>query len=215
MKLFKRFLINTAATLMLTTPLIAASLPSNGRHEVQAATAPKALVHELLGHYTTHNGSHHVYVGTTLFGDQIEIEDGSFWMTNPNDRYKLQEWNPGDSIMVMQNNRKSTFPYILYNEISQDQVEVQNSAAPIWDGFYTHYIIAIHKPLFGEGTLKLNDGTVWILPDSQQARDAWTLWEVNDTVIIGTNNSFFYYFNPNILINITCSDQFVTAKCIN
>src|SRR5262245_26193483 len=100
MKIFKQVKYSFIAAMMLATmPLIASQeiqtiqatqevaqyKKLNPGQEIDPEIKEDKVTHGA-GHKTTHNGSNHVYVGTTLFGDQIEMEDGSFWMTNPEDR---------------------------------------------------------------------------------------------------------------------------------
>ena len=145
----------------------------------------------------------------------IEIEDGSYWLTNPNDRLKLFDWFPGDVLIVMQNNgsfwSKPAYPYVILNSRNDQRIEVEISQAPLWD--LRFFIIEIYKPVYGDGWLKLNDGSLWILSGANKS--VWNLWEPNDTMIIGTNDSFFNFITPNILLNVTCSQQFVTSRCTN
>jgi hypothetical protein len=220
MKLLNQFFSSLVAAMLFALPLTASDIAPykvlNPGQEV--IEKPQTVVHGA-GHRTTHNGSNHVYVGTTLLGDQIEIEDGSHWMVKPDDRQKLHKFEPGHSIQVFQNTSwfgTPSFPYLIYNEITYQTLQVENTAPPDWDSYFTRYIIEINKPAYGEGILKLNDGSVWILPDTQRDRDCWTLWLPNHTVIIGSNVSVWSgYFNPDILINITCSDQYVPSKSVN
>lgn len=231
MKFSKNVFLGLMAATMMAMPLVAEEQEIVKKDEQQAVASYKQLnpgqeieetenkettvVHGA-GHKTTHNGSNHVYVGTTLFGDQIEMEDGSYWLTNPGDRYKLQGWYSGDPIIVMQNSAwfgKPQYPYKIYNERSYESVEVELSAAPIWDSFYRRFIIEIYKPEFGDGYLKLNDGSLWILDNTY--KNVWGLWLVNDTMIIGTNDSMFSFFTPDLLINVTCSVQCHPSKCTN
>lgn len=233
MKNTKNMLLGFLATALLTMSLHAADaetlpipLPLEQEQQVPAyktnINEPKendgknTVVTMDAGHRTTHNGSNHLYVGTTLFGDQIEMEDGSFWMTNPNDRYILQNWASGDPLIVLQNGywiSKPAFPYKVYNERTYESVEVEMSAAPIWDSFYRRFIVDIYKPAYGDGVAKLNDGSTWVLSSSN--KNVWDVWLQNDTIIIGTNDSFFSFFTPDILINVTCGITFVPAKCTN
>lgn len=222
MKILNQFFFGLVAAMIFALPLTASSAPDAYQvlNPDQEVITDNQTVEHGAGHNTNHKGSNHFYVGTTLFGDQIVIEDGSYWMTKPDDRYKLQNWDPNDPLMLMQNksnwwfSSKPNFPFVIYNERTCETIEVENSAAPIWDSFYTHYIVEIYKPLSGEGTLKLNDGSVWVLPDTTRDRECWTLWLPNHTIIIGTNNSYWTSL-LDILINITCSDQYVPSKCIN
>lgn len=202
------------AMMILASPLKAEpaiDIDSNSHYNERRAHAA--------GHQTTHKGSYHVYVGTTLLGDQIGLEDGSYWMTKPDDRHKLLKWEPGHNLMIMQNwcffCSKSNFPYIIYNEQTWDTMEVENSAPPEWENFYYLYIAEIDKPAVGQGTLKLNDGTVWVLPDTKKDRAVWSQWQLNHNIIIGSNSSIWRFFTPNILINVSFFDQYVPSNCVN
>lgn len=225
MNFSKYWFSSLLATVLLALPFVAGA--STARHVTEEKSpgqeidkGPKTTVHGA-GHRTTHNGSNHVYVGTTLLGDQIEIEDGSYWMTRPDDRPKLQNWFPGDSLKVMPNYDSwlwwsiGQFPYVIYNERTYETLQVDISAAPIWDGFYRRFIREIYKPAYGDGSLKLNDGTVWVLADKY--RETWNVWGPEQTIIIGSNNAgpIGDYFIPDVLINVTASVQFIPSKCIN
>jgi hypothetical protein len=215
MKVLKVLSTFVTAMLLTATPLAASdqSPKDNAPSQEQMANG--------VGQRTTHPGSSHLYVGTTLFGDQVEIEDGSLWTTDPEDRYKLQFWYSGDSLLLMQNIdgwfSKPLFPYKLYNQRTLEAIDVKihPDGAPAWNGFYTHYIMDIYTPVVGDGWLQLNDGTVWLLKASQ--RKVWDVWTKNDTVIIGTNGGSWVdaFFTPDMLVNVTCSVEFVTSRCLN
>jgi hypothetical protein len=220
MKLSKALLLNLAAATLLTVPMLTSFELSAQPEKEEVSSEPLAIqqppddikapaeeqkVQNGANFTTSHNRSNHIYMGTTLYGDQVKIEDDSYWMTNPDDRLKLFDWWPGDTVIVLQNNgsfwSKPAYPYILLNTRNDQRIEVELSAAPLWD--LRFFIIEIGKPVYGDGYLKLNDGTIW------------KYWEPNDTMIIGINESIFNIFTPNILINVTCDQKYVISRCTN
>ncbi len=228
MKLSKRLWLNLVAACLFTMPMFASPevISEAETQEIAggATTLEKPIrkvdgeeetVESASNYVTSHNRANHIYLGTTLYGDMIEIEDGSYWLTNPNDRLKLFDWFPGDVLLVMQNQGsfwyKPAYPYVILNTRNDQRIEVEISQAPLWD--LRFFVIEIYKPVYGDGWLMLNDGSVWVLPSTTKA--VWNLWEPNDTMIIGTNDSFFNFLTPNILLNVTCSQQFVTTRCTN
>lgn len=227
MKLSKNLFLNLVAACLLTMPMFASTeiaaesekqeMTSEAVQSSYASTKEEneSTVQNGANYVTSHNRANHIYLGTTLYGDMIEIEDGSYWLTNPNDRLKLFDWFPGDVLLVLQNQSsfwsKPAYPYVILNTRNDQRIEVEINQAPLWD--LRFFIIEIYKPVYGDGWLKLNDGSIWKLSSSN--KDVWNLWEPNDTIIMGTNDSIFNFLTPNILLNVTCSQQFVTSRCTN
>jgi hypothetical protein len=171
------------------------------------------------GHRTTHEGSNHAYIGRS-FGErgQIEVEDGSSWMIKSEDRANLEDWRPGDSLMLLPNLggwfSQPHSSFIIYNERTYDSFEVEFTGAPAVTNRFSRYIIDIYKPEHGDGTLMLNDGTVWVL--SAKYKKIWEVWQLTHNLIIGSNqHSLFNYFTPDILINVNCLRQYIPSKCTN
>ncbi len=236
MKLSKKFFFNLAAAYLLTMPMLTSielsahpekpevssesSALQSSATDNQETPNEKQTIQQGFNYTTSHNRSNHIYMGTTLYGDQIKIEDDSYWLTNPDDRLKLFEWWPGDTIIILQNSggfwSKPAYPYILLNtnprvKGANERIEVEISQTPLWD--LRFFIVEINKPAYGDGYLKLNDGTLWKLYSSN--KETWKLWEPNDTIIIGINDSIFNFITPNILINVTCDQKYVLSRCTN
>lgn len=163
---------------------------------------------------TSHQGSNHKFVGLSTYHDQVVLEDTSWWSVAPEDQYKLDGWEEGDPIAITQARRKwwgnnDLYPYALYNEKKKNYVEVKISAQPFIDNFYRRGISDI-SDVYGNSFVVLTDGTLWPLKESD--REIWRWWQRGDTIIIGTNDTYLPWFNPNILINITCSSTHVQGK---
>lgn len=159
---------------------------------------------------TTHTGSSHIYVGTTFYGDKVELEDGSLWAVRADDRYKLLNWAPGDEISVTPGSWYSVYKYKFYNATRWESIEVDITDSPILESPYLRVIMDIN---IQRGYLTLNDGSLWELNAADHK--VWNKWIIGDIVIIGTNDALFSLFRPNILINVTCSAKYIPSKCIN
>jgi len=164
-------------------------------------------------HKSGHKGSYHIYSGVSAYGDQVELEDGSLWFVLPAERKKLLEWVVGDPLAILKGDKNSNYRYRLQNERTNHKIEVELSAAPYLDSFYRLTIKDINKD---QKYLLLSDGSKWTLPSNWFEQEVWMKWYIGDTIIIGTNDQFFYsMFRPDILINITCSATYTPSKCLN
>ncbi|CCB90400.1 hypothetical protein WCH_CX17680, partial [Waddlia chondrophila 2032/99] len=88
------------------------------------------------------------------------------------------------------------------------KVKVNLSLGPIYNGIYTHWILAID---YSNREVYLEDGSVWKMSwwDSSIVNQ----WLPNDTVIIGINDGWFSGSNPNMLINVNMNDHAI-GNCI-
>ncbi len=165
-------------------------------------------------HKSGHRGSYHIYSGPPSFADQIELEDGSLWFVFPSERQKvLDKWKLGHPIAILKGDRNSNYRYRLRNEATYQIVEVELSASPYLDSFYRLTIKDINHD---QRYLLLSDGSKWSLPTNWFEQEVWLKWYIGDTIMIGTNDQFFYsLFRPDILINITCSATYTPSKCLN
>lgn len=167
---------------------------------------------------TSHNSSNHIFQGVTAYFDQVKLEDESYWMVRPEDRWMLREWIPGDIIAITQADhhwwqfRTDKYIYALYNERTRHLIDVEISAAPTLDSFYRRWIENIYKG-HGNAYLVLNDKSVWPLSESE--RMIWQKWQEGHTIIIGINNSWWNWQSPNILINIHDTYVPVQSGCRN
>lgn len=149
--------------------------------------------------YTTHAGAIHHPFAINVFGDKVELEDGSVWSVCYEDTYKVLNWLTSDTIVITPNHEWfSAYNYRLYNQNTGISVAVNLKLGPIYNGIFTHWIAAIDKY---NNKLVLSDGSVW-----EMSGDDYSIskkWLPNDTIIIGINDGWLSSIRPNILINVT------------
>lgn len=160
-------------------------------------------------YYTSHSGAYHSPVAISFLGDAIELEDGSIWDVYSGDRYKTLNWMTGDTIIIVPNSEwLSSYSYKLVNINTGAQIKVNLSLGPIYNGIYTHWIVAID---YFHNEIVLEDGTFWKM--SSLDSSVYENWLPNDTIIIGVNDGWFSGSNPNIMINVNTNTN-AMGKCI-
>lgn len=140
--------------------------------------------------------------------DNVELEDGSIWLVNPQEKAKMLRWSPEEPLAIIINNAWfSDYKFLLVNLVSDEAVSVNPSFGPLLKGDYTHWVTGIDP---NNGYVLLEDGTNWQVNRS----DFSTLkkWLQEDTVIIGTNYS--WSGEDYILINVNLNYQFIRANAI-
>ena len=160
-------------------------------------------------YYTTHEGAFHRPLAVSFLGDSVELEDGSIWAVCSSDRYQTLDWMTGDVIIIIPNHDWfSVYDYRLVNLNTGANVKVNLSLGPIYNGIFTHWIIAID---YYHREICLEDGSVWKL--SSLDSTIFNKWLPNDTIIIGINEGWFAGSNPNIMINVNMNN-FSMGQCI-
>jgi hypothetical protein len=148
--------------------------------------------------YTSHPGAFHRVYNIGMFGDSIEFEDGSVWSVYYRDAHKTLNWLPSDLIIVTPNRSWfSSYGFRLTNQDTGISVEANLTLGPIYNAPFTHWIVGID---YYNNSIYLEDGTIWHM--SYFDESTTKKWVVNDTVIIGINDGWLSYSNPNILINV-------------
>ncbi|MEM1283559.1 MAG: hypothetical protein AAGG81_08405 [Chlamydiota bacterium] len=161
------------------------------------------------GYYTSHEGAFHRPISITLGGDMVTLEDGSVWKVRAKDKCKTFNWLAGDSIIILPNHSWfSTYYYVLHNQNTGEDVQVNLVLGPIYNGIYTHWVVAID---YYNQEVCLEDGSIWKISGSDYS--TMKKWLVNDTIIIGINDSWFSS-KPNILINVNTL-TYSAAVCEN
>ncbi|MEC7839134.1 MAG: hypothetical protein VX777_03735 [Chlamydiota bacterium] len=148
-------------------------------------------------YYNSHDGAYHSPIAVTYFGDEVTLEDGSIWTVASWDQWKTLNWLTTDTILITQNKYLfSSYKFMLVNQATGKEVEVNLSLGPIYSGYYTRWIVAID---YLNDQILLDDGSFWEM--SVLDYSITKNWYVNDTVIIGVNESSST-LRPNILINV-------------
>ncbi len=160
-------------------------------------------------YYTSHDAVFHRPLAVSCAGDYVTLEDGSIWSVRIKDRYKTLDWLTNDTIMILPNHSWfSTYHYVLLNQTTGKSVKVNMYLGPIYNGIFTHWIIAVD---YYNNDVWLEDGSVWKISDSDHS--IVNKWLINDTVVIGINDSWFSS-KPNILINVNMLN-YAKGLCIN
>lgn len=160
-------------------------------------------------YYNSHEGAYHRAVAVSYYGDQVTLEDGSLWNVSSWDAWKTLNWYTTDTILVMQNKWMfSSYKFMLVNQNTGKEVEVNLALGPYYLGAYTHWIVAID---YYNSQIILEDNSVWDMNffDSSIINK----WLINDTVIIGVNESGSS-LRPNILINVNVLN-YARGICLN
>lgn len=146
---------------------------------------------------TSHNGAFQTLYSVSAFGD-IELIDGSIWKVAPSDVYTVLTWYASDLLIITPNDSWfSAYQFKITNQATGQAVQTNLYLGPLYNGIYTHWIIAID---YMWDRVYLEDGSVWSMSPFDSS--IVSQWKVNDTVIIGVNDGFFSTTRPNILINV-------------
>lgn len=136
----------------------------------------------------------------------LEIEDGSRWKLSSS--YNLRFWKSNDTISITPNhNTSSEYNYYLVNKSTGGYVEANIILGPLAFGPLTHWVVGFNLP---KNQISLENDSLWKVADN----DAFILeeWEPNDTIIIGSNDSWFSAYDT-ILINVNMNN-YVRAKSL-
>lgn len=173
-----------------------------GRNDLQQAL----LMHKQTNIPHNSAASYHRITTMSVYGDSVEIEDGSWWKIASNDSSTVFSWRQGDSVVITPNNSFfSSYNYYITNEQTRTYVKANLNVGPIAFGQYSHWITSV-DPVGGH--VYLENNSCWCISngDAHVFRD----WAPNDAIIIGINDSWFSSYD-HILINVNMN-TYVRAK---
>lgn len=136
----------------------------------------------------------------------IKIDDGSEWIFDRSETYVLRNWKVGDKIIITPKQQLilgSHFTYVMTNKDVGDSISVNLFLGPVAFGYRSTWVVGIDQNL---GKIYLMNGqgerTVWEVSSSD--KDLFKDWKVNDTVIIGENDSWLWCFSSynSMIINV-------------
>lgn len=166
---------------------------------------PAANIHKGI-YFTSHPGAFHNPLLISALGDSVEIEDGSIWSISPSDTYKTLNWITSDLVVITPNHDWfSSHMFRMTNQNTGVSVKCNLVLGPIYNGLYTHWIVAIN---YYTQQICLEDGSIWTVTGFDSS--VFSKWLINDTVIIGINDGFLSSSKPNILINV---NTLTYARC--
>jgi hypothetical protein len=159
---------------------------------------------------------------TSISGNKVYLEDGSRWRVHSADLYSMSNWYTSansflpDNIVIALNTDPGSYlsyRYCLVNQQTGVAARAEINLSPLKS--HRRYIFSYAWLTDSYGSLYvqlcLNDGSVWNMLSSDFPFTG--LWNLNDTVIIGSNNGFANSIAPNILININ-SNNYGAGLCI-
>ncbi|MBS0630012.1 MAG: hypothetical protein JSS30_07320 [Verrucomicrobia bacterium] len=150
-------------------------------------------------------------------GNVIKIDDGSEWVFDRADSQILRTWKAGHQIIITPNQHLlsgSHYTYVITNTELGDSVNVNLFLGPVAFGHQTSWVVGIDQ---NSGKIYIINGrgerTVWEVSSS----DMYLIkdWKVNDTVIIGENDSWLWAFSSykSMMINVNMN-HYIRAQQI-
>lgn len=148
----------------------------------------------------------------------IKTRDGSEWIFDKNDAHVVYNWRRDDHIVVSPKGRwfwGSNYCYVLTNKDRNASVDVNLFLGPVAYGERSTWVIGINHvngQIFvvdgygNRSTLEVSHVDMYLFRD----------WEVNDTLIIGQNDSWLWWLSSynHILINVNMN-HYVRARQIS
>jgi len=148
----------------------------------------------------------------------VQTEDGAEWIFESSNNYIMRTWRPGDVVVITPKGKwlwGSNYSYVMTNKQLGSSVDVNLFLGPIAFGSLSTWVVGID--LMNNHIYVLNgDGerSVWEISNVDEY--LFREWEVNDTLIVGENDSWLWWFSTynNILINVNMNHH-VRAKQIS
>lgn len=148
----------------------------------------------------------------------VKTKDGSEWIFDKTEAHIVFNWRQDDHIIVSPKGRwfwGSNYSYVLTNKDRGTSIDVNLFLGPVAYGERSNWIIGINH---NNNQIFLIDGlgkrTTWEI--SSIDRGLFKEWEINDTLIIGQNDSWYWWLSSynHILINVNMN-HYVRARQIS
>ncbi|NGX45286.1 MAG: hypothetical protein K940chlam2_00431 [Chlamydiae bacterium] len=157
---------------------------------------------------TASSYSPHLYHWVDSFPAQnvLKLEDGSEWSFSVDEAYIARSWRGGDTVVISPKSSwfwSYDYSYVLTNKSLGSYIDVNPFVGPVAWGPYTVWVAGIDYTL----------GQVYLV-NGQGERSTWVInssdiylfkdWAVNDTILIGDNDSWLWWFSSynHALINV-------------
>lgn len=135
-----------------------------------------------------------------IYGDMVELCDGSQWEVNLNEWPTAQSWDQGDVIRIYRPwSGGGYYPYLLYNACKRTSIAVKLTLPPDPYGILAQYVYAIN---YNTRQVVLMD-TTGLMTTWKVTRldgDLFRCMLPGDNVIIGTNDDWTSLRRPSLLI---------------
>ncbi|MDN3506382.1 MAG: hypothetical protein P0S96_04035 [Simkaniaceae bacterium] len=172
------------------------------------------------GGHTAANLSPSMYHWIDFFPQDniVKTQDGSEWIFDSSDSSVTRTWRSGDTIVITPKGRwfwGSNYSYVMTNKDLGDSLDVNLFLGPIAFGSYSTWIVGVDPNL----------GQIYMLNGAGE-RSVWEIsnvdlylfkeWEINDTLLVGQNDSWLWWFSSynHILVNVNMNHH-VRARQIS
>lgn len=154
---------------------------------------------------------YHFVTAINPYDRYIELEDESRWKIPEYDVYGLQRWSLGQFVVVTPNCRWfSDYNYYLTNQANGAYLSANLLRGPLHTSKLAHHISGMEQNTRGRKTIILDGKTCWAI--SEEHHYIADGWQINDTIIIGQNDSWLSRYDT-ILINVE-TNSFAKARKI-
>jgi len=150
------------------------------------------------------------HLATNIFPNEriVQLEDESRWKVAESDMRDLVfSWREGDFLVITRNRQWFTdYTYCLTSQANRTTVRANLLSGPLHSSPYTHHITGMDQNTPNKKVFYLDGKTSWsVSSDDFGTADEW---QVNDTVIILENDSWFTSYDVILL----CVETNTTAK---
>lgn len=185
-------------------------IEENLRSQFDETTAA-ALEETLYGSNASYIDERALYRITSIGsnGSNIELPNGSSWEVRWSDRRTVKSWKRYQEIYFSPGSSLSSYRYTVVNLSTQEQAQVLLASYPWYDSS-TQYITDIDTTT---GHIQLSNKSYWDVSRFHYKYIAQ--WKVGDAVMIGVNNGFLSFSNPNIIINISYGKMYIACSPLN
>jgi hypothetical protein len=148
----------------------------------------------------------------------VKTEDGAEWIFDSSDVAAVRNWKPDDMVLITPKGRwfwGSNYSYVMTNKDIGVSVDVNLFQGPIAFGTNSSWVIGVNQNL----------GQIYVM-NGEGERSVWEIsnvdhylfkeWKVNDTIIMGQNDSWLWWFSSfdHIIVNVNMN-HFVRAKQVS
>ncbi len=152
-------------------------------------------------------------------GDIITLQDGSAWSVGEDYHAIAASWMPSNELNISPNlsvwyklfgwgNGSPKYKYLITNNDKNQSVEANLSLGPFVHNVNTKRIRRIDK---SRGEIYFTNGTLWKCEAKGAAGEIFNEWKVGDYVTTGTNDTWFSFWNQDIIINFS-ADNWIPAE---
>ena len=154
----------------------------------------------------------------TTQGNILKLEDGSEWIFDKDKASLVRDWKSGDTIVLAPKGWSlwgSNYAYTIINKEWGESVDANLFLGPLAFGNYTSWVIGIDVNL-GQVYLINGEGERSVWEVASQDLYLFEDWTVNDTLFVGQNNSWLWWFSSHnhVLVNVNMN-HYVRARLVS